>query len=441
MRHSVILTFLMLCMITAYPCYARDFKEHSQIIVSVTDSWSDCRTTLFLFEKTGEIWQRIGEGIEGVVGRFGLAWDPAADGRMPGEPVKIEGDLKAPAGIFPIPMAMGMSPKPPSGVTLPYRQIVKGTHCVDDPSSPYYNRIIREKEIPPDNNIRKWKSSEEMWKISELYRLLLVIGYNTQSPKAAEGSCIFIHLKGQSGKPTSGCTAVAEEDLIRIMKWLKSDHNPILVQLPRDVYLRVRQNRLLPSPELIENRVVKNKIPLVDIRTIAPDVAVEMRYAGSNNFTGKRIYNCGRCFLRTETAAKLAIAQKEMRMKGYSLKIWDCYRPPAAQELFWSLMPDPRYVANPKIGSRHGRGNAVDVTIVDSSGRELEMPTGFDDFTPRASHKEKHLPPQVIENRQFLSDTMEKAGFKRLESEWWHYEDGGGEIIDASFDELCHGLN
>jgi D-alanyl-D-alanine dipeptidase len=433
--------FLMLCLIPASSCYPLELAEHRQLIVSVTDSWSDFRAALFLFERNGKDWQRIGEGIEGVVGRLGLAWDSAANGRLPGEPVKAEGDLKAPAGIFTIPTAMGMSRRPPEGVTLPYRQIVKGTHCVDDPSSPYYNRIVRENEIPGNIDGRRWKTSEQMWKISELYRLLLVVDYNTQSPKAANGSCIFIHLKGQSGKPTSGCTAVSEKDLTRIMTWMKSDSSPVLVQLPRDVYMRVRQSWRLPDPKLFKDRAVKKKFPLVDLRTIAPDVAVEMRYAGSNNFTGKKIYDCGRCFLRPETAAKVATAQQEMRKKGLSLKVWDCYRPPAAQKLFWSLMPDPRYVANPKTGSRHSRGNAVDVTIVDSSGKELEMPTGFDDFTPRAEHGEKKLPPHVIENRQLLSDAMEKAGFKRLESEWWHYEDGGGELIEATFDKLCRGID
>jgi zinc D-Ala-D-Ala dipeptidase len=178
---------------------------------------------------------------------------------------------------------------------------------------------------------------------------------------------------------------------------------------------------------------------LVNLQTIVPDVVVDMRYAGSDNFTGKKIYDCGRCFLKAETAAKVAIAQDELKKRGLSLKMWDCYRPPAAQRLFWSLVPDPRYVADPKTGSRHNRGNAVDVTLVDFSGRELEMPTGFDDFSPRAGYGEKKLPGQVIENRRILSETMEKAGFKRFESEWWHYDDGdgSGEIVDVSFDELC----
>jgi D-alanyl-D-alanine dipeptidase len=180
-------------------------------------------------------------------------------------------------------------------------------------------------------------------------------------------------------------------------------------------------------------------LPFVDVHTTSPDVKVEMRYAGSDNFTGKRIYGCGRCYLRPETAAKIALAEQALKKRGLSLKMWDCYRPLAAQRQFWALVPDPRFVADPKTGSAHNRGSAVDVTLVDAEGKELEMPTGFDDFSPQAGHGETRLPAKVIENRRVLAEAMEKAGFRKLESEWWHYEDGDGkvEIIDVPFDELC----
>lgn len=180
-------------------------------------------------------------------------------------------------------------------------------------------------------------------------------------------------------------------------------------------------------------------VRLVDVRSVAPGVVVEMRYAGSDNFTGQALYDCGRCFLRPETAAKVARAEQELRTRGLSLKMWDCYRPLSVQRLFWSIVPDPRFVADPRKGSRHNRGTAVDVTLVDAAGRELEMPTRFDDFTPRAAHGETRLPAQVVRNRRLLRETMERAGFRLLPTEWWHYDDadGSGELLDIPFGELC----
>jgi D-alanyl-D-alanine dipeptidase/L,D-peptidoglycan transpeptidase YkuD (ErfK/YbiS/YcfS/YnhG family) len=438
MSRYLTLFFLLLCLLAPKNGYPQDISGHGQIIVSVTDSWDDFRATLYLFERKGEVWQRRGGGIPAVVGSLGLGWDPAAQERAPGEPVKREGDLKAPAGIFPLSHAMGFSPLPPDGVTLPYRSIGEGTHCVDDSSSPFYNRIVDESDISADGG-KRWSSSERMWEMPELYRLLLVVGYNMENPGPGDGSCIFMHIRRPSGEPTYGCTAVAEEDLAAIMKWLKPGDKPALLQLARDAYSRLWRQWRLPPPELVGEDAEKKRIPLVDVRSLSPGIRVEMRYAGIDNFTGKRIYECGRCFLKPGTAAKLVHAQRALGKLGLSLKMWDCYRPLSAQRLFWSLVPDPRYVADPKTGSRHNRGNAVDVTLVDAKGGELEMPTGFDDFSPRAAHGETRLPARVIENRRLLAETMEKAGFKRLESEWWHYDDseGSGAILDVTFEDLC----
>jgi len=437
MRH-LIQFILLFCLLAPTTGYSRDVAGHRQIIVSVTDSWSDFRATIFLFERKGESWQRLGEGIPAVVGSLGLGWDPVLLVGAPGEPLKKEGDRKAPAGIFPVSLAMGFPPLPPDGVTLPYRGIRDGTHCVDDSSSPYYNRIVNQSDISSASG-EKWNSSERMWEMPEVYRLLLVVGYNMEKPIPGDGSCIFMHVRRSSGEPTYGCTALAEDDLAKVMKWLKPGGTPALVQLPRDVYGRVWRQWRLPPPALLEEDAGKKRIPLVDVRSMAPDLVVEMRYAGNDNFTGKRIYDCGRCFLKPETAVKVANAQRELVKRGLSLKLWDCYRPLSAQRLFWSLVPDPRFVADPKTGSRHNRGNAVDVTLVDAKGRELDMPTGFDDFSPRAGHGETRLPARVIENRRLLAESMEKAGFWRLQSEWWHYDDndGNGDILDVPFDELC----
>ena len=436
MPRRLIQLLILLCLLAPKPGYPLDASRHRQIVVSVTGSWSDYRADLYLFERAGEGWRRVGKAVPAVVGRAGLAWDPAVPDRDPAEPVKHEGDGKAPAGMFPLPSAMGFSATPPAGITLPYRWIGEGTQCVDDRASRFYNRIVTPTD-PPGTAGEVWHSSERMWQV-DLYRRLLVVGYNAEPPRPGDGSCIFIHIWRSETEPTSGCTALAESELAPLMAWLNPAADPALVQLPRDVYRRVWREWRLPSPELLDEKG-KRDTPLVDVRTVAPEVAVEMRYARSDNFTGQAIYDCGRCFLRLQTAEKLGRAERELRARGLSLKMWDCYRPLSVQKLFWALVPDSRFVADPRKGSRHNRGTAVDVTLVDSEGRELAMPTPFDDFSPRAGHDETHLPAQVLANRRLLAETMERAGFRRLSTEWWHYDDADaeGEVMDVPFGELC----
>jgi D-alanyl-D-alanine dipeptidase len=180
--------------------------------------------------------------------------------------------------------------------------------------------------------------------------------------------------------------------------------------------------------------------PLVDVKKVVPDMIVAMQYATGNNFTGKVLYDCNRCFLTETAARKLAKAQMELQKQQLGLKVWDCYRPLSVQKLFWSLVPDPRYVADPAKGSRHNRGTAVDVTLVDSQGNELPMPTRFDDFSSRASRDNMDLPIQILKNREALENAMKKAGFLPLPSEWWHFDDNEWqtfELLDILFSDIC----
>ncbi len=183
---------------------------------------------------------------------------------------------------------------------------------------------------------------------------------------------------------------------------------------------------------------------LVDIKGVNPRILVDMKYASEDNFTKKTLYDSNTCFLRKPTAVKLDAVQKELEKMNLGLKVWDCYRPLAVQRIFWAILPDERYVANPKTGSRHNRASAVDVTLVDSQGRELQMPTGFDDFTPRADHHYQDLPDQVIRNRELLKGRMEKAGFIPLPEEWWHYDDENWmqfDLLDIPFRDLIKHQN
>ncbi len=183
---------------------------------------------------------------------------------------------------------------------------------------------------------------------------------------------------------------------------------------------------------------------LVDIKEVNPRIVVDMRYASEDNFTKKRLYDSNTCFLRKSTAVKLDAVQKELERMNLGLKVWDCYRPLAVQRIFWAILPDERYVADPKTGSRHNRASAVDVTLVDSRGKELQMPTGFDDFSPRADHHYQGLSDQVIRNRELLRGVMERAGFIPLIEEWWHYDDEKWmqyDLMDIPFQDLSKHQN
>ncbi len=165
-----------------------------------------------------------------------------------------------------------------------------------------------------------------------------------------------------------------------------------------------------------------NPTVFVDIRSINPRIALDIRYGTRNNFVKETLYPQARCILRASTARQLSQVQTDLETRGLGLKVYDCYRPLSVQKRLWQIKPDERYVANPTYGSRHNRGAAVDLTLVDRTGKELPMPTGFDDFTERSSRSYTNLPAQVLKNRQLLEDAMVRAGFIPLSTEWWHFD-------------------
>ncbi|MBM7649765.1 D-alanyl-D-alanine dipeptidase [Bacillus ectoiniformans] len=166
-----------------------------------------------------------------------------------------------------------------------------------------------------------------------------------------------------------------------------------------------------------------SKSHLVDIRKVDPWIVIDLRYATTNNFTKKKIYPAAIPLLRKETAYKLAKVNQEVKKRGYRVKIWDGYRPFSAQRVLWNASPDKRYVADPNKGSKHNRGAAVDITLVDQNRKEVIMPTGFDHFTPAASRNSKTMNQRARINLNYLTHVMKKHGFKTINSEWWHYED------------------
>lgn len=181
------------------------------------------------------------------------------------------------------------------------------------------------------------------------------------------------------------------------------------------------------------------KIDFVELKTINSNIVLDLRYATENNFLEKAVYPAPRCFVLRIVAVKLDSIQTELESMKLGLKVFDGYRPLSVQKMMWDILPDNRYVADPKDGSRHNRGAAVDVSLVDSNGIELEMPTGFDDFTEKASHDYFELKEIVIKNRDILKSIMEKYGFVSLKSEWWHYDlknYNDYPVVDYSFKEI-----
>jgi len=181
---------------------------------------------------------------------------------------------------------------------------------------------------------------------------------------------------------------------------------------------------------------------MVELKTLIDNLQYELRYASKHNFTGKRMYprNTHTTFLRLKPAIALAKVAEDLKEKGLGIKIWDAYRPYGTTVRFWKLIHDERFVANPSKGSGHNRGTAVDLTLVDlKTGKELDMPTPFDDFSTAAFHGATNIDTMKIRNRILLKNTMEKFGFLPLETEWWHYSWPGAsayDVLDLSFKAL-----
>jgi zinc D-Ala-D-Ala dipeptidase len=218
-----------------------------QLIVVLSNSWIDLKARIFRFEMHGSEWVRLPGHFEAVVGGSGMAWGIGLHEKHGEGPVKKEGDRKAPAGIFRLVKAMGYDSAPPARVSFPYKQILEKSLCIDDPDSKFYNQILNETEIPLPGI--PWKSSELMRRKDALYKWLIVVDYNVVEPKPGAGSCIFIHVWKSGTEGTAGCTAMAEKDLLELLAWLKSDANPTLVQLPKDVYDEYREPWDLPARE------------------------------------------------------------------------------------------------------------------------------------------------------------------------------------------------
>lgn len=170
----------------------------------------------------------------------------------------------------------------------------------------------------------------------------------------------------------------------------------------------------------------------VGLPSIDYTIKLDIRYATADNFTKKVIYPEARCVLRRPVALALSRVQSTLKLQGFGLKVYDCYRPLSVQKKFWEIMPDERYVANPAKGSKHNRGAAVDLTLIDSTGKEVAMPTPYDTFSEAAHRDYKKSSKVAQKNMKLLEKVMVAEGFLPLPEEWWHFDYKGWEEYEIS---------
>ncbi len=227
---SAILRTLVLVLLYHLASWAQPLAgDCQQFILVTTTEWNEPKAQLQRYQQKAGKWLPVGAAIPAILGRTGLAWG-LGDSEAPAQgPHKQEGDNRSPAGIYQISqlwLRKGVAGPPPGG--FPVHRIQADTVGVDDPKSRYYNRILRSSQVSqPD-----WQSWEKM-DISD-YDRVLVVSHNLKNPVPGRGSCIFIHRWEARDKPTSGCTALAEKDLVEVIRWLRPQAKPRLIQLPQE---------------------------------------------------------------------------------------------------------------------------------------------------------------------------------------------------------------
>ena len=206
---------------------------------------------------------------------------------------------------------------------------------------------------------------------------------------------------------------------------------PPPAEAPAPVPESIPEPEPVPAPRPEPPPTPADLVPAADC---VPGLRVELKYAAEDNFTGRVVYDFTEAYLRRGTAQKLAAAQEALAAQGYSLLVWDAFRPTEAQFRLWEIYPDPVYVANPEKGfSSHSRGNTVDVTLVLEDGSPVEMPTGFDDFSPLADRDYSDVPEAAAAHARLLEDVMTDCGFHPYAGEWWHFSDTDSYPVEEDF--------
>jgi L,D-peptidoglycan transpeptidase YkuD (ErfK/YbiS/YcfS/YnhG family) len=221
----------------------RDTLTSEQLVIVITNNWNDVQARLFCFEKINGKWQRK-FNFPAVVGIKGMALGNGFRTLvLDGAPIKKEGDLKSPAGIFELGPAFGYAGKGEVGwMNFDYIRASDTLFCIDDSSSAYYNQLVKTNTLKAD-----WHSFEEMHRKDNAYKWGLFVQHNTDPVKSGKGSCIFLHIWDNSVDGTAGCTAMREDDLLNLLHWIRSDKHPLLVQLPLTYFRMVSSIYNLPS--------------------------------------------------------------------------------------------------------------------------------------------------------------------------------------------------
>ncbi len=220
------------------------YSKSFQAIVVTTEDWKAVQGKARIFERanTKSQWKLVRESFPVVVGRNGLAWSDDARMKAETEPHKVEGDGKAPAGIFNLTSAFGSADKP-EFVKLPFTRLDESTECVDDTKSANYNRIVDRYKIGNFD----WDSSEKMLSVGEQYDLGVFVAHNSFPPEKGKGSCIFLHIWKSETTGTAGCTAMKRENIKMILSRLDAKKNPVLIQLPEKNYQNYQKLWKLPK--------------------------------------------------------------------------------------------------------------------------------------------------------------------------------------------------
>lgn len=223
--------------------------------------------------------------------------------------------------------------------------------------------------------------------------------------------------------------ALCLSDKTRAQKYEKNKYNLEIIDNINDYCAEINNNK---------------QAELVLLTRYVPHLKTDFVYATKHNFTHTALYKNPQPYALRPLAEALRKAAAALEAKGIGIILYDAYRPYSVTEKMWAIEPDARYAADPRFGSGHNRGIAVDIGLYKlSTGKLLPMPTGFDNFTDTAHSDFMNLPKTVLANRQLLKTVMEKYGLKQLSTEWWHFyiPDKKAKILDLDFDTLKNFVN